>query len=178
MRVRVAARLQVLVVALAFPLRTTRRTVAAVGVAGITYCLVVLSSFPEYTIQLLTADVGYLDEALVALTANTVATAGTVGLALVVVYSVLAGVAVVDAVARVRTVGVRGTGSLTGVVPGLLASGCASCGAGVLGVLGLAGAVATLPFHGNLLRLGGVVLLLVFLGRAGDPRVCRVESEQ
>jgi len=175
---RVAERLRPLGVALTFPLTSTRRTVLAAGVAGVTYCVLVLSSFPEYAVQMLTADIGYIDEALVALTGNTAATAGTVGVALVVAYSLLAGVAVVNAVAQVRTVGVRGTGSLTGAIPGLLASGCASCGAGVLGVLGLAGALATLPFHGNLLRLGGLVLLLAFLGRAGDPRVCRVKSEQ
>ncbi|MFD1513384.1 hypothetical protein [Halomarina rubra] len=170
-------RAESLVVALTFPLTTTPRTVVAAGVAGVTYCLLVLSSFPEYSVQLLSADIGYLDEALVALTANTVATAGTTGVALIVAYSLLAGIAMVNAVTQVRVVGLRGAGSLSGAVPGLLASGCASCGAGVLGLLGLAGALATLPFHGNLLRLGGLVLLLAFLGRAGDPRVCNIETQ-
>lgn len=57
-----------------------------------------------------------------------------------------------------------------------LVAGCASCGAGVLGALGFVGAMAALPFDGNLLRVGGIGLLLLFLGRAGDPRTCSVDG--
>jgi len=46
--------------------------------------------------------------------------------------------------------------------------------AGVLGALGFVGAMAALPFDGNLLRVGGIALLLFFLGRAGDPRTCSI----
>ncbi|MFC6730566.1 hypothetical protein ACFQDG_18090, partial [Natronoarchaeum mannanilyticum] len=55
-------------------------------------------------------------------------------------------------------------------------AGCASCGAGVLGALGFVGAMAALPFDGNLLRVGGIALLLFFLGRAGDPQTCSIDG--
>jgi hypothetical protein len=47
----------------------------------------------------------------------------------------------------------------------------------VLGLLGFAGAVAALPFHGNLLRVGGLLLLVGYLARAGDPRRCAVPPD-
>jgi hypothetical protein len=166
----VRPRLRSLGAALAFPLTTLRRAAAATGVAAVTYCLLVLSSYPAYVAGMLRGGPGYVDDALLALTANTVATTGTVGIALVVAYSLLTGVTLVDLAARVRLVGLDGAGGLGGLLPGLVASGCASCGAGVLGLLGAAGALAALPFHGNLLRVGGLLLLLGVLARTGDPR--------
>lgn len=164
-----------LLAALAYPLTSTGRVVVFAVTSVATYVLLVLSSFPAYSVQMLSAGVGYLDEALLALTANTYATIGTVGFALVVAYAVLTGVAITNALGRLRRIGVSRTSGIVSAAPGLLVSGCASCGAGVLGLLGFAGALATMPFHGNLLRVGGMVLLLAYLARAGDPRHCVVE---
>jgi len=164
------------VAAMAYPFTSTARTVGTVAVAAVTYCLLVLSSFPTYTMQMLGADLAYADDALLALTANTYQTIGALGLGLIVVYAVVTGVALTAAVGRVRYVGVSGARGLSSVLPGLVASGCASCGAGVLGLLGFVGALATLPFHGNLLRLGGLVLLLGYLSRIGDPRQCSIPA--
>lgn len=160
--------------ALGYPLTSTPRMLLAAGVAVCTYVLLILSTFPSYSVQMLGAGVGYLDDAVLALTANTYATIGTVGLALVVTYAVATGVALTTALGRVRHGVGSGASGASSVLPGLLASGCASCGAGVLGLLGFAGALATLPFHGNLLRLGGLLLLGVYLARVGDPRRCTV----
>jgi len=163
-----------LLAAFAYPLTTVRRTFAA-GLAAVgTYCLLALSTFPTYSMQLLGADMGYLDEAVVALTANIYQTTGALGLSLVVAYAVTTGVALTAAVGRARVADRTGVRGLSSVVPGLLASGCASCGAGILGLLGFAGALATLPFQGNLLRLAGLCLLLGYLSRLGDPRQCAV----
>lgn len=164
-----------LAAALSFPLTTNRRALGAAVVAVVTYVALVLSSFPEYSAQMLAAGFGYLDNAVLALTANTYATIGPFGLGLIVMYAVLTGVALTNVVTQLRLQDVSGVRDLVGVVPGLLASGCASCGAGVLGLLGFAGALAAMPFDGNLLRLGGIVLLLFFLGRSGDPRTCRMD---
>ena len=163
-----------LLAALSFPLTTNCRALGAAVVAVVTYVALVLSSFPEYSAQMLTAGFGYLDDAVLALTANTYATIGPFGLGLIVMYAVLTGVALTNVVTQLRLQDVSGVRDLLGVVPGLLASGCASCGAGVLGLLGFAGALAAMPYEGNLLRLGGIALLLFFLARSGDPRACRV----
>lgn len=160
--------------ALGYPLTSTPRMLLAAGVAVLTYVLLILSTFPSYSAQMLGAGIGYLDDALLALTANTYATIGTVGLALVVTYAIATGVALTTALGRLQYGAGSGASGASSVLPGLLASGCASCGAGVLGLLGFAGALATLPFHGNLLRLGGLLLLGVYLARVGDPRQCSV----
>jgi hypothetical protein len=144
------------------------------GLAATTYVVLVLSSFPEYSVQMLGAGLEYVDDAVIALTANTYATIGAVGLGLIVAYALLTGVAITNALGRVRRFGVSETSWLSSALPGLLASGCASCGAGLLGVLGFAGALAALPFHGNLLRVAGLLLLVGYLTRVGDPRYCTV----
>ncbi|NHN49282.1 hypothetical protein G9464_17045 [Halostella sp. JP-L12] len=95
---------------------------------------------------------------------------------IVATYVVLTGIAVSNALALVQRARRRSASTIVGVLPGLLAAGCASCGAGVLGALGFVGAMAALPFDGNLLRLGGIALLLFFLGRAGDPRTCSLDG--
>jgi len=165
-----------LLAALAYPLTSTIRGLLFVGVSVATYVLLILSSFPEYSMQMLGANLRYLDTALVALTANTYATIGAIGLGLIVGYAILTGVAVTNVAGRVAQVGLSGSRGLSSAIPGLLASGCASCGAGVLGLMGFAGALAAMPFHGNLLRVGGLALLIGYLARAGDPRYCTIDS--
>lgn len=162
--------------AVGYPLTSVGRTLLTVSVAAVTYCLLVLSSFPTYSVQLLGADIGYTDDALIALTANTYQTAGALGLGLVAGYAIVTGIAVAGALGRVRLAGRPDVRGLSAVLPGLLASGCASCGAGLLGLVGFAGALATLPFDGNLLRLAGLLLLVGYLARLGDPRQCTVAS--
>lgn len=158
--------------AVSYPFTTARRTLTLIGFTAATYVLLILSTFPEYSVQMLGAGPEYLDDAVLALTANSFATIGAFGFGLTVAYAIVTGVAFTNAVGRFRLIGRSGARGLSSVIPGLLASGCASCGAGVLGLLGFAGAMALLPFHGNLLRVGGLLLLVGYLARAGDPRYC------
>lgn len=161
--------------ALAYPFSSVPRFVAMVAVAVVTFVLLILSTFPTYTMQMLGAGVQqYMVRAFVDLFDTTYRSVGIFGVGLIVSYAVLTGVALVNAAAQLQVAGVSSLSDLTGVVPGLLASGCASCGAGMLGFLGFTGALAAMPFHGDLLRVGGLLLLLFFLGRAGDPRQCRL----
>ncbi|WP_433631466.1 hypothetical protein [Halomicrococcus sp. NG-SE-24] len=165
-----------LVDALTYPTTSVPRIVGGVVVAVLTYVLLILSTFPGMSMQMLGAGLKWFDDTLVLLTENVLATNGWFGLALILSYAVLTGVAVVNAAAQVSLTGVSGLSDLTGVLPGLVASGCASCGAGLLGFLGFAGALAAMPFHGDLLRVGGILLLVGFLARAGDPRTCRIDA--
>lgn len=161
--------------ALVYPLTSNGRLLTTGIATSLTYVILVLSSFPQFSVQILTRDPTDLTYAVTALTREVYLGTGWLGLGLVAAYALLTGVAVTNAVALARRTRRAGASTLAGVVPGLLAAGCASCGAGVLGALGFVGAMAALPFEGNLLRVGGIALLAVFLGRTGDPRTCSID---
>ena len=135
------------------------------------FCLMILLSFPQYSYQIISANPILFFEALSSLTANLAVSSGLLGLLLTIIYSVIGGIA---STILISSVSVRTAGSLA---PGLLVSGCASCGTGLLGLLGLGGAVAAMPFQGNLVRLGGIGLLLFFLNKTGNPEVCEVPKD-
>jgi len=94
-------------------------------------------------------------------------------MALTVIYAVLSGPAIVNIALQLKNFGL-GIKNMGAIAPGFIASGCAGCGAGLLGILGFTGALASLPFGGNLITLAGIFLIIVFLARAGDPEVCRL----
>ena len=173
-RLRYRAGLADLRDALAFPLTSNARLASAGLVAVATYVLLVLSAFPQFSIQVLTRDPTDVVYAVETLTRQVYLSAGWVGIGLVTIYAILTGIAVTNAVTLLRHTRSTGASTVAGIVPGVLAAGRASCGAGVLGALGYVGVMAVLPFDGNLLRVGGVVLLLVVLANAGDPRTCAV----
>ena len=161
--------------ALAHPLTSNARLGIAGGLAVCTYAVLILSTFPGFSIQLLARNPTDLFYGVATLTRETYRSVGWVGLGLIVGYALLTGVAATHAITLSGRARRRNASTLLGVVPGVLAAGCAGCGAGVLGALGFVGALATLPFDGNLLRLAGLLLLVFFLGRTGDPRTCAID---
>lgn len=163
--------------AVSYPFETWRGTIEVVVVSLAIYVLLILSTMPAFSLQLLGDGLHWFDYVLVSLTETVYRTDGPSGLAIVVLYALLSGIAIVNAVAQLRVVGLSSLADVSGVLPGFLASGCASCGAGLLGFLGFAGGVAVLPYDGALLRVGGLLLLLVFLGRAGHPERCSFATE-
>lgn len=162
--------------ALSYPVTSNGRLVIAGVSALFTYALLILSTFPQFTIQLLARNPRDVFYAVASLTRESYLSVGWLGLALVAAYALLTGVAVTNAVTLFRRARRRSASTALGILPGFLAAGCASCGAGVLGALGFVGAMAALPFEGNLLRLGGILLLLFFFGRTGDPRTCSING--
>jgi hypothetical protein len=160
--------------AVAYPFESWRGTVGAMLVGVVTYVVLVASTMPEFTLQMLGGGLHWLDYVVVSLTETIYRTDGWTGLAVIVLYAALTAVAVINVAAQVRVTRPSSLADLAGILPGLLASGCASCGAGLLGFLGFAGALAALPFDGALLRVGGLVLLVAFLGRSGHPERCRI----
>ncbi|MFP4174437.1 MAG: hypothetical protein ACLFSW_01490 [Halobacteriales archaeon] len=163
--------------AVAYPFGSLSRAALALSVAVVMYVVLVLSTMPTYSTQVLSEGVGWFGYVVVSLTETTYRSGGALAVSLVVLYAVLTGVAVVNTVGQLRVAGRSSVGELVGVLPGLLASGCASCGAGLLGFVGLTGALAVLPYDGTLLRVGGLALLVFFLGRAGHPERCGVGRE-
>ncbi|MFB6076833.1 MAG: hypothetical protein ABEK12_01735, partial [Candidatus Nanohaloarchaea archaeon] len=99
---------------------------------------------------------------------------GAVGLGLLALYAVLSGIALYNVAVLVRMHGFKQLVNAGSITPAFLVGGCASCGAGLLGLLGFAGALAGLPFQGTELRVLGILLLAYFLSSTGDPRTCSI----
>ncbi len=149
---------------------------AAVILTAAVYTLYTLTTFPQYSWQLLSANPVYITQAVSTLTTGMYASIGVHGVLLVAAYSGLTAVAILHVIIQFRTGGLApslsGAGGTSGVLPVFLVGGCAGCGAGLLGLFGAAGALAVLPFNGNGIRLVSVVFLVGLLGYAGDPRTC------
>lgn len=161
-----------LVAGVAGAFRTPYRALGT-GLAGLmAFLIAVFSASPGYSLQMLAAGAQYWWLAFITRFSGMLATTGYTGVALTAVFAGLVGVTITNTVIGLRRDRIS-TGSI-GAVPGFLAGGCASCGVGVLSVLGLGGVLASLPFEGNLLRLGGAVLLMVMIARTGDPETCKV----
>lgn len=161
--------------ALAVSITGKRQLSITVVGAVVSFVVFMLLTYPAYARQLLGSSLFYLDDAVIALSLNLQQAAGTIGLVLVGVYAVLIGATFSVLLLQFQVSGVRAVGGGVGVVPGLIASGCASCGVGLLSVLGFAGVISMLPFHGNGVRLVGIVIMLYVLARLGDPRHCDID---
>ncbi|MFB6190237.1 MAG: hypothetical protein ABEJ91_01565 [Candidatus Nanohaloarchaea archaeon] len=157
-----------------YPFSSMKRTVIASSVSILAFLLLVLGSYPEYSFQMLNSQASMLT-AVTSLLWNIQQTAGYLGVALTVIYSVATGIALTNAYAILRRTGVRQVGSLGGALPGFLVGSCAGCGAGVLGLLGFAGAISLLPFAGNGIKIVAIGLIMYFLADTGHPETCGVK---
>lgn len=133
----------------------------------------VLSANPGYSAQMITAGIQYWQTAVITRLSGLIALSGYTGLILTTIFSALVGVTVTNSLIQLRANRIN-LDSL-GAIPGFLAAGCASCGVGVLSLLGLGGVLATLPFQGNLLRLAAVLILTAIIIRTGNPETCRIQ---
>lgn len=151
----------------------SKRRVSGTFLAGaLTLFFTVLSSHPEYSFQMLSSGLRNWPVAFISRFYGLIVTSGYEGAVLTVFFSGLVGVTVVNTFTQL------GMNKISfdslGAVPGFLAGGCASCGVGLLSMLGLGGILASLPFQGNLLRLGGVLILVLLVIRTGDPEECEL----
>lgn len=128
----------------------------------LTYTAMTLLSFPEFSYQVLSSDIAGIGYAISSLTVNSYQSTGALGLGLTAVYSATVGVTA----ANLSRTGINVKGLGAGLP--LVASGCAGCGAGLLGVLGFIGGIALLPFQGNGLKIAGILLLGYFLAETGN----------
>jgi hypothetical protein len=146
------------------------RATGTVLAGAFTFLLTVFSANPGYSVQMLSSGLRYWDIAFITRFSGMLMNTGYAGVFLTAVFSILVGITMTNTVIQLRMN--RVDFSSLGALPGFLAGGCASCGAGVLSLLGFGGVLSSLPFQGNLLRAGGILLLGVLLVRTGDPETC------
>lgn len=150
-----------------------RRRALSTSLAGLTaFLITVFSANPGYSVQMLFSGVRQWPIAFVTRFSGLIMNTGYTGLFLTLAFSALVGVSLTNTVVQLK-MNKLDISSL-GALPGFLAGGCASCGVGVLSLLGFGGVLASMPFQGNLLRLGGVILLLALITRTGNPDTCKL----
>lgn len=152
--------------------KTWKRSLGTSFVGLSAFFLTVFSASPEYSVQMLMAGIEYWTFAFITRFSGMYATSGLTGIGLTLIFSALVGVTMTNTVVQLRMN--RVSLDSLGALPGFLAGGCASCGVGVLSLLGFGGVLASMPFEGNLLRAGGVLLLSVLIVRTGNPDTCSI----
>ncbi|QKQ98245.1 hypothetical protein GKQ38_01780 [Candidatus Nanohaloarchaea archaeon] len=152
--------------------RNWKRAIGASSVGLSAFLLTVFSSSPEYSMQMLSSGIKYWSLAFSTRLSGLLATSGYTGLSLTLLFSALVGVTMTNTAVQLRRN--RLDFSSIGALPGFLAGGCASCGVGVLSLLGFGGVLASMPYEGNLLRLGGALLLAGLITRTGNPDTCKI----
>lgn len=136
------------------------------------FLLTIFSASPGYSMQMLSSGFQFWTIAFITRFTGVIMNTGYTGMLLTIIFSTLVGVTMTNTLIQLKMN--RIDFSSLGAVPGFLAGGCASCGVGVLSLLGFGGVLASLPFAGNSLRLGGVILLTVLIIRTGDPETCKI----
>jgi len=151
---------------------TRKRALTSTALSLLVFVLMNLAARPIFSLQMLYTDILLLPEAVTRIflynSLNTVQMFSTL------LYALLAGPALIIMYIQFTTLG-SGVKNLAGILPGLAASGCLGCGAGLIGLLGLTGALALLPFNGRLITPLAILMLLYFITKSGDPEICRLE---
>jgi hypothetical protein len=151
---------------------TPARAASVFLVSGFLFAVMLLSSNPSFSLQMVSAGPQFWLSALATRFYGLVASSGYVGVLLTLAVAVLTGLVLTNT--GVQLVSRKFDASGLAALPGLVVGGCASCGVGLLGFLGLGGVLASLPFRGNGVRAVTALLLIGLMARKGDPESCRL----
>ena len=149
-----------------------KRSLSTALIGLSTFFITVFSASPEYSLQMLSSGIQYWQLAFITRFSGMYATSGLIGIGLTLLFSLLVGITMTNTAIQLKAN--RIDLSSLGALPGFLAGGCASCGVGILSLLGFGGVLASMPFAGNSLRLGGVLLLVILITRNGNPDICKI----
>ena len=152
-----------------------RKTFSTVLVSGLFFILLALSTSINYSIQMFSAGFEYWLPAVQFTIRGFYLNGGWTNVILNIIYSVLVGVIITNTYTQFRSSGLE-IGNLSGIAPGILVAGCAGCGVGLLSILGLSSLIVSLPFQGLGLKIAGMILILYFIARIGNPRICSIPS--
>lgn len=162
--------------ALSYPFLSVGRVLLTTAVAGLTFFVLVLFAQSMGVIDIVLNNPQFITlEYFRSIFMINIEQLGTVPIVMNVVYAVLTGIAITNMIAQLRMLQIGSVANIGGVIPGLFAAGCASCGPGLFAIFGVTGAVSFIPFQETVLRVAGIGIFLLFLGFAGDPRECRID---
>lgn len=152
-----------------------RKTSSTLLISSLFFVLLALSTSINYSIQMFSAGVQYWIPAIQFTVRGFYLNGGWTEVVLNIAYSTLVGVVITNTYTQFRATGLEIV-NLSGIAPGVLVAGCAGCGVGLLSLIGVAGLVTLLPFHGLSLKIGGILLIIFFIARIGNPEICSIPS--
>lgn len=153
-----------------FKNRTRKLSVLSISI--FTFLLFGFTTGINWHLETIALGLQYLDEVILN-SITGVVLGGKVSLLLTAVYSVLTGIVITNFGVQLAMSNFQGE-KLGSILPGFVATGCASCGIGLGGILGFTGAAALFPFQGDLFKLAGIMLLLYAMNEFGDPEICSI----
>lgn len=156
-----------------FAFSTRKSQLAILVMSAITFLFFIMLTFPRYAIQMVTAGPEYWNNMIISLIWLITESSGFIGISLIAIYALVTGILITVVLRSIKYQSHEKSGLLS-ILPAIVFSGCASCGAGLLGVLGAFGYASIFPFGGNLVRFLGILLVLGVLMWTGDPRECAV----
>lgn len=151
---------------------TGKEALLTVTGSFLAYTLLSIFSLPTYSSQLLGRSLAYFPDVMRTATIGMIDTTGMIGLILTLIYSVVTGITVTNAYLSVKAQSFSKLLDVGAFLPGFIVTGCASCGVGLLTAFGFTGVLAALPYSGNLVKLGGILVMAGLLNRSGNPRLC------
>lgn len=151
-----------------------KRTLSTLTLSVLVFLIMAFATDVPWHLETLGRGTGYWDDAFL----NAIASmrlSGGHALPLNAAYALLSGTVLTSFGAALRSGRFAG-GELSSIIPGFVATGCASCGVGLAGIIGLTGLAASLPFEGTLVRVTGILLLLYALQSFGKPDKCAIDA--
>lgn len=148
-----------------------KRALSSLFLSMLIFLLLALSTDIPWHLQTLQLGIGYWDEVLLN-SVTEVYLGGLLSLILTLSYSLISGIVLTNFGIQLLNKNFAGR-ELGGILPGFVATGCASCGIGFTAFLGITGA-SIAPFGGDIFKLAGVILLIYALYSLGDPEICSI----
>lgn len=159
---------------------TRKRTLSVIAITALAWTAFVLVTRPTYSFQMLSVNILSTGTVLSTLIWNQNATYGPLGVLLPATMAFLVGVLTVTTALSFFQ-NYRTSSSISGTLGGAIGfagAGCASCGAGLLTLLGVSGGVALLPFNGLGVQAASIAILLGSLEYTGrQDQLCKVRPE-
>lgn len=155
---------------------TKRRGVAVVMISALTFLLFVLLVSPIYSYQMLTSDPMSFGTVVSTMLADQTLH-GYNRIAITGLLAFLVGtVTVSTAISLITNYNSTGSVSTTlGSLIGFASAGCASCGAGVLALMGVTGGASVLPYNGLEVQAFSILILLASMEYVGrQDKICKI----
>jgi hypothetical protein len=151
------------------------KTFSTLFISGLFFILLALSTSINYSMQMFSAGFEYWLPAVQFTIRGFYLNGGWTDVILNIIYSLLVGVVITNTYTQFRSSGLE-VGNLSGIAPGMLVAGCAGCGVGLLSLVGMTGLIAFMPFQGLGLKIAGMMLIVFFIARIGNPKTCAIPS--